>query len=1362
VPISIIDRRAEVLSGPDDLRGTTLRVSDLRSRPFLVLLGEPGIGKSTVLQQEANAEGSAVVRVRALLNGLAPPPGTPLFLDALDEYRSDGAAADKAYALARAIRDARCPRWRLTCRSEDWRKEADVGPIEATVNGASIVVAQILPLNHNEALAVLAAIGETDPEAFLEQARDLGAACFLENPLSLLLLQRAVAQGGAWPRTRFDLFEAAIRDLSFERDRSRLGSDRRAPAVIVKTAAEACLLLLVTGAKALWRSNDEPPGDEGTRAYLTAHDLGQAPALLRGMLDTALFRGEGEAFEPMHRTLAEFLAGCALAGAVRGGGGRAALPLSRALALVTAGDSAPPTELRGVFGWFAAHLARVGDATGALRLIEADAPTVLAYGDAAAFDTAARRAILANLARRDPYFRMSEVGVTAVGGLSGEDLAEEFAAVLRDPGERTHRTITVFDAIASGQPMTSLGLLLRDIAVDPTRAEWMRWRAARAWLQLVPDAAAARREILDVVASEPVSIARENVRVHLAASMPAAELPLGELKGIIADYERCGDDNMIGRLVLLYERLSAEPRPELFEEPVTNWRPGKEYRHRATEVEGLLHHGFKAALRTTPGLDGGRLWHWIVNLWNETWDRADSETAKVIRAWIDEDVDREIALSRAILADTDSTNGPREPGHRFVKILGRFPGPAVVLDFLAQAGDEADPTAQQRLFAVTAELALTLDAGDAAFWAVHERLASNPVHSSLAAAMLQTEIVDWRLRERERALGRQRSEAATRARSLAQLEPLIEAMRAGHHLQALNWAAERYWHKDGSRTGLSQVEHFSNPMIVEAAVEGWRRLATTDAGGLTAERLGVLQATNMRNYAELAALVGLARLLFESSKRAKESSPIVLALIALRNLWWVHDDEQRTALRLWAIERLNLDPRAGRACLLAYWETALEAGATELHAIEYLADHAGPNEALHGALADLLVRRPALLPRTLSSALSAAAHQMSADRLLGLADAAIVAPATHEEQRALWRFVRFVLDPASDEAVLLAELGEPRVIHLIEHDVNEPLLEALASKGDRARMRYDALTIRLFGPTTAPFDEDVDDPASRFEGRLGRIRGAIAALSKDQRAEAGSLLAAFMQDPSLARWQDELRHARAQHLRGRRDREFQHPLPAVVLAAISGGPPVSAADLLAVVTEELYKLRSELRTGENSPWKRYWNVSSTGAPVTPRIENECRDHLLDRLRDRLGRYGVVASLPEARQGDDTRADALILSHSRGRLPIEAKRHYHPAIWTAASTQLQGYAASQGADGYGIYLVFWFGARLHPTPPRPDGAERPVSAETLEAMLRTDLSEELRTRTTVVVFDVSNAASSHAAKPARTRKARRSKSPSGKG
>lgn len=68
---------------------------------------------------------------------------------------------------------------------------------------------------------------------------------------------------------------------------------------------------------------------------------------------------------------------------------------------------------------------------------------------------------------------------------------------------------------------------------------------------------------------------------------------------------------------------------------------------------------------------------------------------------------------------------------------------------------------------------------------------------------------------------------------------------------------------------------------------------------------------------------------------------------------------------------------------------------------------------------------------------------------------------------------------------------------------------------------------------------------------------------------------------------------------------------------------------------------------------------------------ECRDHLLERLRDRLRNYGVFAALPEARQSEESRVDMLILTNKGRNLPIEINRHFHPDVWCAASTQLQG-------------------------------------------------------------------------------------------
>lgn len=264
------------------------------------------------------------------------------------------------------------------------------------------------------------------------------------------------------------------------------------------------------------------------------------------------------------------------------------------------------------------------------------------------------------------------------------------------------------------------------------------------------------------------------------------------------------------------------------------------------------------------------------------------------------------------------------------------------------------------------------------------------------------------------------------------------------------------------------------------------------------------------------------------------------------------------------------------------------------------------------------------------------------------------------------------------------------------------------------------------------------------------VRRAIKALTQNAHRDAGQVLAELIAEPDLAEWRQSLRHAQAQQARLRRDYAFRHPKAATVRGALAGGPPVNASDLRAVVVEELHRLRRELRTNDTTSWKRYWNVDSQGKVTKPLIENECRDNLLDRLRDRLRSYKIAAAAPEVRRSHETRADALFLTYAGRNLPLEAKRHFHPDIWVAASTQLQGYAADEAADGFGVYLIFWFGNDASPTPARPDGGDGPNSAGELEVMLVADLPPELRSRTDVIIFDVSNPDAASGAKPRKRR------------
>ena len=171
------------------------------------------------------------------------------------------------------------------------------------------------------------------------------------------------------------------------------------------------------------------------------------------------------------------------------------------------------------------------------------------------FDTSARRAILQNLGRSDPYFRASEVGITAVGGLAGEDLTADFRALLTDRSDRTHRLLTVFEALTIGRPVASLKPALRSFALDASRPEHLRIRAVDAFLNGAEEPEREQRALFDELSTEPNSITRVALRAQLAAKMQGAALTADDVKSVLSSYRQTEDDSMMGRLYALQRRL---------------------------------------------------------------------------------------------------------------------------------------------------------------------------------------------------------------------------------------------------------------------------------------------------------------------------------------------------------------------------------------------------------------------------------------------------------------------------------------------------------------------------------------------------------------------------------------------------------------------------------------------------------------------------------------------------------------------------------------------------------------------------------------------------------------------------------------
>lgn len=1347
-----LDRRVAVIEGGADDQETIRRVSDLGAIPFLVFLGEPGIGKSTVLEQEAAREGVPVFKVRDLMTGAQTNRNDTLYLDGLDEYRTDGRSSDKVHSLAQSLVTANASRWRLACRSEDWRKGADMAPLRKAAAGAPVVVVHLLPLDHDEAVTVLAALGEGEPESFLTKAISLGATGFTENALSLKLLYTAVAGGGTWPRTRGELFATAVRRLTFERNEEhKWRGDRHAPHEILSAAARACLLLLTSGSRAIWRSNDEPPMGIDARANVSAHDIGLDPDLLDDMLDTPLFRGEGEAFEPMHRTIAEYLAGEALAKAVVGSGSLAALPLSRAVALITGGDGLPPTELRGLYAWFAAHLARLGDGAAAIRLIEIDAVTVLAYGDATVFDTAARRAILVHLDRNDPYFRASEVQATAVGGLGGEDLADDFRSVLTSPPDGSHRLLTVFDALANGPPVQSIRPVLRNILLDVKGSGWQRRRAFDAFLNGEDNPAEACRELFDALADEPVSIDREELRLQVVARMPPDLLTASDVVSILIDYQKCPEDHTVGRLSILRHRLEKQPFPDIFDAPIKNLYPAGPSSSHRLEVGRVLDCALSGAITHTPDLSAKRLWQWTRNVCGAFPSKLPDHAANALTAWLDAAQGRDLALFDAALAHDDLTKAPWVIVNNYIITTRRHPSAAVIRHLVARAQYILTTPEKRRLLEIAVDVARRRATDSDAFWTVYHAIANEQNSGPLLQHLTVAEIDSWTIEGQERVTNAIERDAKDRATNIQIMEPWLADMRVGGRSDHLAWAARLYLQtgcESGSQTiDLEMVMEFTDDNTMAAILAGWEHVATNGLGEIGIDDLAKAEAEGQTYSVEEAAIAGVDQLLGGDRKIVLEAAPISVAVAVLKSSFLVSNNDRRTRLERWALDRLNLDPTIGAAQLIDFWCATLDAGATRLTTLWRLFDDDASGGAVEYALEFLLSNRPDMPSDPLHAALRAGAIHLTPVRVLAIAVAALDNAAVTGKQRAIWSFVASALDPAIHAQRFLAEHSDNDVVELLTGDLSRGLLAAFAEAGRASQPRFNAMIVRLIGPKVVPKD---DQP-------FGTVSGAINALARDPQPEVIAILSTLINDPNLVPWQPYLRHAQAQQALIRRDHGFKHPTPAAVREAIAGGPPVNARDLRAVVIEELLRLRDELHTTDTTPWKNYWNLHGEHADK-PVVENQCRDRLLDRLRDRLKKYVIAAIVPEARRGEETRTDMLVLSQAGRNLPMEVKRHFHPDIWGAASTQLQNYTADPDADGFGIYLVFWFGNDINPTPARHDGSVGPRSASELESMLQRDLLPELRARTDVVVFDVSNPARAALNKPRQRRGSKRRGAP----
>ena len=252
-------------------RNTERRLAAFLAQPNIVLLGDPGAGKSHTFRELAAACGGRYLTARAFLTLPIRETGDVLFIDGLDERRGGRGDRDTVDTLAAKLIEADPAAVRISCRVADWLGKSDLVSLEPFFEergGMVVLSLGSLTLGERRTVLIDSGMSLSDANALLREAEERGLGEFLNNPQNLLLLRRAV-QLGAWPATRRDLFEMATQLVLREQnsERARAGSGVYTGEELRLPAGAALAARLISDIEAISLADQE--GTETIPSYRT-------------------------------------------------------------------------------------------------------------------------------------------------------------------------------------------------------------------------------------------------------------------------------------------------------------------------------------------------------------------------------------------------------------------------------------------------------------------------------------------------------------------------------------------------------------------------------------------------------------------------------------------------------------------------------------------------------------------------------------------------------------------------------------------------------------------------------------------------------------------------------------------------------------------------------------------------------------------------------------------------------------------------------------------------------------------------------------------------------------------------------------
>ena len=1350
----------EVEDGTDGTReGESRPLAEFRGCSAYVLLGAPGSGKTDAFDHEAEKPASCDARDFIRLDQERWTGIPTLFIDGLDEVRAGTIDGQSPLDAIRGRLDKLGrPRFRLSCREADWFCTADRKRLESVSPDGAVKVLRLDPLSEDNIRDILDDEGVKDVDAFIDEARDRGLEALLSNPQTLKLLAAAVADG-IWPATRTDTFEAACRTLIRELNKEHLQAVRqRADSEMLRTAGHLCAVQLLSG-RAGYRL---PLGADNGDDYIDLRDIREpSQETFLATLHTKVFDVVHGLATPIHRHIAEFLAGRYLSARIEDG-----LPVRRVLALLTGEDGRTVSGLRGLAAWLAAHSRKTLH-----DVVERDPLGTVLYGDVKTFSVDEKRHLLDLLERdaeRDPrvFTAMHDLD-SRWEGLATPDMEQAFREILTArEGSRGGQTVAfaVLRSLERGAVIPRLVPMLLDIVRDGKCWSSVREAALEGYIQPSSNRDTTEHELrtllADVYAGSVADPDDQLLGLLLMRLFPDT-LPPAEVGRFLRERKR---QNLIGQYAHFWkDGLAERSTDEQFADALDSMVETRGLGALAVadtesssfwlrEIPGNL---LAMYLKRCPTVRPERLFEWLGLAAADPSQDAEAE----ISEWLTDNPDSYKAVVRLA---ADRYPDPSELAHEInSRLFLAFEPPDFAVWCLGEAAKAKENTPAASEFFLSRVVALQ-EEQQVAESRVEENLKHEPSvlarykvlrklrHRNNSRIASKLDPMEQRRQKREAEKMQRRKDWREHVRTNEQ--ELRENRAAPMLLHRLASAYLGMYMDLQGATGRERLRDLlGSDDLVDTVVHAFCRTPTRAD---LPNDIEILQLADEQKHhlLMLPFLVGLDEC---PPVEARVGEPPLDALGMRRAL----------AFRFQAPDLWNQEPSWYRAIVVDRPDLVAEAfvrsiratrrrGASDGLGLYELGHDDGHRPVARLALSPLLtsfpvrgkVKQLGILQRLIFAAL----RHLDKDSVLQILERKLTLRSMDVAQRMYWLCGGLLADPASFADRLRQALAGPgheqRVRHMAQFfvDIDDTFVARLDSSASE-------LLIGSLGSSYRPYWEG-DDPATATNAhtRTGTytplfIDALIAELASDPSNTATDALEDLSENPALRPWQLRLQDARSRQREVRREANFRHLSVKQVLETLDNRRPANPADLAALTVDVLIELAREIRHGNTSDWRQYWNLDSNKRPQDPRPEEACRDALLSDSKARLDPLGVDAQL-EGTYADDKRADIRV-SCDGFNIPIEIKKSTHDDLWRAMRNQLIAkYTRDPGAEGYGIYLVFWFGRDRCKRPPTGPASETPTALRE-QLLASANLSLEERRKISVCVIDVSKPESQSGSMPA---------------